>query len=203
MSEEYKLPKEQRAKDEAEISKITWSKGPYSFLLLRTQEKYSLKANQKRRLLLEQQLNLSFPMITDEMLLALYKYSCQKYLQDCHQKYNFSSGFGSTPSERKFAATLQAIVNANPILKHLEIYPSVEHSNDLPSNFKMVIGNYVPDFLIFGLKIKGASAVAIEIDGDFHVEKWSKDELRNAHLKQLKIFTVEIPNEQAADITTL
>lgn len=199
----YKLPIEQQSKDEAENLRITWNSGPYNFLLGRTQEKYRLKANQKRRVQLEEQLGLRLPMITDPMLLELYKYACQKFMTKCNNKFGHHSGFGQTSSERIFAATIQSIIENNPKLKHLEVYPSQNHSRDLPSNFKMVVGNLVPDFIIAGIKEKRFSLVAIEIDGGSHVDKFSKDELRYAHMEEMMIFSFGLPNEQAGDIEYL
>ncbi len=199
----YKLPFEQLSKDEAQVLKSTWKSGAFHFLLQRTEEKYNLKNNKLRRTNLEEYSNTRFPLITDQMLFSLYRYASTKYLNYCKSNYNNYSGFSTTPSEKIFLKSIESIIKNNPKLKHLEIYPSNSYIKDLPPNFKMVIGNYVPDFLVFGLKIKGFSAVAFEVDGDSHINKHSKDELRNAHLKELKIFTIEIPNNQVNDITYL
>lgn len=194
-----KLPIEQQAKDETEKLKINWNTGPYNFLLQRTQDKYHLKANQKRRSQLKNQLGIDLPVITDQILQDLYKYACLKYMKKCNLQYGDCSGFYRTSAERRFLRTLQEIIHKNPKLKHLEIYPSEHQSLDLPPNFKMVVGNIVADYIVFGVKIKGHSAVAIEIDGDSHVYKSTKDELRHSHLKEMKIFTFEIQNDQVCD----
>lgn len=200
MNSIMKLPLEQRSREETEVQRISWNNGPYNFLLMRTQEKFKHKAAKQSRFELEVELGCKFPEITDEMLKSLYEFACTKYLNKCQGKYGASSGFGKTASERAFAMTLETIIKNNPKLKHFEVYPSQNHSKDLPPNFKMVVGNFVPDFLVFGIKDKKCSAVAIEINGDSHIQKWEKDELRNAHLKDLKIFTWEVPNNQATDI---
>lgn len=199
MNSILKLPLEQNAKDEADDLKRSWDHGPFNFLLTRTQEKYKHKATAKRRYSIEQKLNLELPQITDDMLKALYELACHTYQSRCRKWYGNNSGFLRTPSESTFLRTLIEVIKANPKLKHLEVYPSEQHTKDFKPNYKMVVGNHVPDFLIFGLKIRKFSAVAIEIDGDSHIERWSKDELRSSHLKELKIFTLEIPNNQAND----
>jgi very-short-patch-repair endonuclease len=191
---------EQRTREEAEETRITWNTGAYYFLLTRTQEKYELKSITTRRIKLERQLNLTLPKINDEMLKALYEFACIKYMKSCQQRYGFSSGFGRTRSEEGFSKTLESIIQNHPKLKHLEVYPSQKYSTDLSPDFKMVVGNYVPDFIIFGLKIKKSSAVVIEIDGDSHIDKWHKDELRNNHLRQQKLFTFEVQNGQVSDL---
>lgn len=203
MSSLMKIPLEQTARDETEAMKISWNGGPFNFLLTRTLEKYKHKSVTERRLLVETNHNLKLPQLTDEMLLSLYKFACEKYMRRCRNHFGSSSGFYKTSSEIAFAATLDSMIRQNPKLKHLEIYPSQNHSKDLPPNFKMVVGNYVPDFLVFGLKIKGSSAVAIEIDGDSHVDKYSKDELRSKHLKEMKIFPFEVQNDQSKDFKFL
>lgn len=192
---------EQNARDESEQLKRTWNEGPFNFLLSRTAEKYSLKANTTRRLQCERHLGYPLPKITDEMLLSLYVFACLKYQQRCRNQFGLASGFYATPSESDFARTLQSIIKKHSKLNHLEIYPSEQQSKDLPKNFKLVVGNYVPDFIVFGLKGKSSSAVAIEIDGDSHLDKYSKDELRLRHLKEMKVLTWEIPNTQAKDVT--
>ncbi|MGE0632735.1 MAG: hypothetical protein AB7O96_10020, partial [Pseudobdellovibrionaceae bacterium] len=178
MTSEFKLPLEQRSREEAEQTRATWNSGAFNFLMTRTQEKYRLKATRSRRQSLEGQSNCQFPEISDDMLRALYQFACLKYMKKCHRNYGVSSGFSSTPSESAFARTLASIIQNNPSLKHLEVYPSQKNSKDLTPGFKMVVGNYVPDLIIFGLKTDLTSGVAIEIDGDSHIDKWQKDELR-------------------------
>ncbi len=199
----YKLPLEQQSKDETLALKSNWCSGAFYFLLERTSEKYALKKIKNRRSNLEHYSNTKFLPITDQMLFSLYQFASQKYLSYCQSNYNNYSGFSTTPSERKFLESIESIIKNHPKLKHLEIYPSHNYNKKFPSNFKMVIGNYVPDFLVFGLKIRGFSAVAFEIDGDSHTYKFAKDELRSKHLKELKIFTIEIPNNQVNDISYL
>lgn len=194
---------EQKVRDESEYLKVSWNSGPFNFLLNRTSEKYPLKLNTLRRLQCEKSLGLVLPKITDEMLLSLYNFSCQRYQQKCRNQYGNSSGFYSTQAESVFAKTLRNIIKNNPKLSHLEVYPSNEYSKDLPKNFKAVIGNYVPDFLIFGIKIKGVSAVVAEINGDSHNYKFIKDELKDQHLKELNIFTWGIDNKQVQDMNYL
>ena len=64
---------------------------------------------------------------------------------------------------------------------------------------KAVIGVHVPDFLLFGMKTKGYSAVVIEMDGDSHVDKSRKDFVYYKHLEELGVFVWSIPNNQARD----
>ncbi|MES2803629.1 MAG: hypothetical protein V4654_14140 [Bdellovibrionota bacterium] len=191
---------EQSAKEEAEYQKISWDTGCFNFLLTRTKTKFTHKSNFKRRLNIEKQLAIKLPAITDEMLKSLYELACQKYIRKCKSLYEVSSGFGKTKSEHMFLDTISEIIRLNPKLKNLEVYPSMQFSKDFPKDFKMVVGNYVPDFLVFGLKTNGSSAVSFEINGDSHIEKWRKDDLRNRHFGELNIFTVEIPNDQVKDI---
>lgn len=199
MTSAFKLPLEQISREEAWQMKITWNTGAFNFLLARTQEKYRLKAVTARRRNLETQLSYKFPEINDDILRAVYQFACIRYMKRCHQNYGVSSGFGSTSSESTFSRTLLSIIQNNPKLKHLEVYPSQEYSKDLPPGFKMVVGNYVPDFIVFGLKTELTSGVAIEIDGDSHINKSEKDALRSGHLEEQKIFTWEIPNTQSSD----
>lgn len=198
-----KLPLEENAKDEAKELKRSWDSGFYNFLLMRTKEKYKHSINKAKRLKIEKKLSLQFPEITDEMLLELYTHACTKYLHKIQKQYQNHSGFQKTPSEYAFTETLNTIIKNDPKLKHLEVYPSAHRAKDFPSDLKMVVGNYVPDFLIFGLKIEKFSAVAIEIDGESHIQKYSKDKIRNDHLKQLKIFNFEVQNHQANDLSFL
>lgn len=194
-----KLPLEQKSREEAEEKRITFNSGAINFLLSRTQEKYRLKAVSTRRQNIELLLDCKFPEINDDILNELYQFACVRHMNRCRRDYGASSGFLKTSSETVFARTLSAIIQNNPKLKHLEIYPSLEYSKELPPGFKMVVGNYVPDFIVFGLKDKRTSGVAIEIDGDSHIDKAEKDQLRCTHFRQLKLFTWEIPNNQASD----
>lgn len=194
---------EQQGKDEAESLKISWSNGPYNLLLSRTTEKYKHKATAERRRSIEVSQNVILPQITDKTLLSLYEHACEKYMRRCHRQPGGYTGFSTTPSENKFAEALNFIIGKNPTLRHLEVYPSQSRSKDLRPGFKMVVGNYVPDFVVFGLKTNGCSAVAIEIDGNAHVYKYAKDEVRSAHLKEMKIFPFEVQNDQSTDIAYL
>lgn len=193
------LKLEKRTKDEAVELKRNWSTGSFDFFLFRTQEKSLLKATIKRRLAIENQLNLSLPNLTDEQLKSLYIHACLKYKNKCRSKYGESSGFLKTYSERIFLETLQRIIHLHPKLKHLEIYPSLTFSKDLPTGFKMVIGNYVPDFIIFGIKDEEYICMTVEIDGDSHINKFEKDDLRRGHLNELNILQWEVPNDQVKD----
>lgn len=190
---------EQKAREESEHIKRTWNEGPFNFILSRTGEKYSLKANTARRLLCERLCGHDLPKITDKMLLSIYVFACLRYQGRCRNQYGPTSGFLATKSESDFAQTLQSIIKSHAKLAHLEVYPSEGQSKDLPANFKMVVGNYVPDFLIFGLKGKKSSAVAVEIDGDSHLDKYSKDKMRSEHLQEMKVLTWEVQNTQAKD----
>lgn len=200
MLQNNKLPFEQHAKDEAEYNKIAWANGPYEFLLNRTEEKYKHKSNSIRRRMIEDDLKTILPVISDEILKSLYLLACSKYQRKSFSNYDSSSGFLKTSFENTFLKTVEQIIKDEPKLKHLEIYPSQNYSKYLPVNFKIVVGNYVPDFIIFGLKKIESSAVVFEINGPSHEKKSAKDILRDLHLEELKIFTVQITNEQAADI---
>ncbi len=193
-----KLPLEHQARNEAKINKARWSHGCFHFLLQRTTTQYNHKTTTHRRQLLESVNNISLPIIDDAMLLSLYRLACFKYLHSCFHKY-LNSGFERTYHEKMFLSTLQNIISTNPKFKYLEIYPSSFLSKDLSPLQKMVIGIHVPDFLIFGLKHPGYSSVVIELDGDSHIEKYSKDKLYYDHLQELGIFCWSIPNDKVTD----
>lgn len=193
------LPNEQLIKDEAEYLKECWKSPTYEFLLSRSLQKYNHEATSIRRKDIESLLDTQLLPITDEMLFQLYLHACLKYQKRCNQDFNLQSGFLRTPQERMFMQTLVEIIKKNPNLKLLEVFPSSEVSKDLPDNFKMVIGNYVPDYVVFGLKTKKSSGIVFEIDGESHSKKYEKDLLRNRHLYELNLFTIEIPNDQVRD----
>lgn len=193
------VPNEQLMKEEVQYLKESWNRPTFEFLLGRSIQKYTHKAALNRRRQIESQLNIDLPPITDEMLIKLYLHACSKYQRKCNSTYNEKSGFLRTPQERVFFETLKSILTKHSKLKHLEIYPSPSQSSDLPPDFKYVIGNYVPDFVVFGLKTKRSSGIVFEIDGESHSKKYQKDLLRNEHLLELNLFTIEIPNNQATD----
>lgn len=193
------VPTEQLMKEETQYIKESWNSPIYEFLMSRSTQKYTHKATATRRRQIESQLNIELPPITDEMLIKLYLHACSKYQRKCNSTYNEKSGFLKTPQERVFLETLKSILSKHSKLKHLEIYPSPLQSTDLPPDFKYVVGNYVPDFVVFGLKTKKSSGIVFEIDGESHSKKHQKDLLRNEHLLELNLFTIEIPNNQVTD----
>lgn len=192
---------EQISKEESQYESYKWNKGCFNFLLQRVGENYIHQKNSQRRLAIESSLNMKLPPIEDHILIELYKYACNKYQKSCNRNFNEHSGFQKTTSEHQFLKTIEAVIKSNPDFKYIEIYPSISFSKDLPTNHKVVIGSYVPDFILFGFKTSKASAVVIEIDGDSHINKLQKDLLRDQQLSELRIFTFSVPNEQAQDST--
>lgn len=195
----FSLPLEQRAKDEEEQLLTHWNHGPFNFLLQRTFNAYLKDKTKKRREEVEATINKHLPPVTDEMLLSLYQHACRRFQDLCKSRFGNNSGFLKTSSERKFMDTLESILKENPELKGIEVYPSYCYCKNLSPMMKMVVGNHVPDFVIFGIKNVKASAVAIEIDGDSHIDKYQKDLLRDQHLQELKTFTFSIQNSQVQD----
>jgi very-short-patch-repair endonuclease len=193
------LPLEQKSKKESRVERYTWNKGRFNFLLRRTEEVYGRKKNLALRAVIENQIAQTLPRISDAHLLELYKFAYSKYLTKCHRDYRHHSGFLRTRAEHAFLDTLESILKQHPEFKYLEIYPSNDFSKNLNPGMKMVVGNYVPDFLIFGLKTDGYTSLTIEIDGDSHIHKFAKDELRRSHLAELKIRQLSISNERAAN----
>lgn len=195
-----KLPINEMIKDEAKYLKQSWSSGPFNFLLIRTIEKHSLRINSLRRSHLESLSGLSFPSFSDNQLKELYLLASQKYQAKCNSIYGASSGFYSTRHEEIFLRNLSQVIKENPLLRHLEIYPSIDHSKDLPPYFKMVIGNYVPDFVVFGIKSKNISAITLEIDGHSHLDKHEKDMNKSLQLEEMGIAQYEIQNDKVNDL---
>ncbi|MBL7688064.1 MAG: DUF559 domain-containing protein [Bdellovibrionaceae bacterium] len=202
MSSVLIVPWEQRAKEDADLQRITWGTGAFNFLLSRTKEKYNHKAGLKRRAYFARDSDCAFPELSDEALKLLYRHACEKYQRTCQTKHEYS-GFQQTPSERILLKTIIGIIKTHPKLKHLEIYPSDSQSSDMLPGLKMVVGNRVPDCLIFGLKTLRSSAVAIEVDGESHIKSSAKDELRNRQLAEMGLFTFEIQNDQVRDVEFL
>jgi very-short-patch-repair endonuclease len=198
-TKKYDLPLEQRAKDEVEPLKIFWNQGPYNFLLHRTLNFYHRSKTRALRDEVSSKIgNYLFP-ITDDLLLSLYEHACKKYQAFCKFKYSNNSGFMKTNSEIKFIETIESVLRDHPEFKGIEIYPSYSHSKDVNKMMKMVVGNHVPDFILFGIKTKGSSGVALEIDGDSHIAKYEKDLLKDNHLQEMKLFTFSIQNDQVRD----
>lgn len=199
MSKNYKLPTQQQTKDETKNLKKYWKSGPFHFLMNRTEEKYYLKANLKRLSSLDKDFLSLFPVFDDSHLKELYFYACNKYQKKCTEKHE-NTGFAPTYYEEQFLASLLKLIKQLSKLKHIEIYPSLTHSPDFHPGLKMVIGNYVPDFIIFGLTTKGFTAITVEINGDAHLNKFSKDLLRSVQLEEIDIAQMEIPNNKAKDL---
>lgn len=164
----------------------------------RTTDLYHHKKIERRRTQIESQLNQSLPLIQDHILLELYKLACSKYRAKCNSNYDYN-GFSKTYPEKVFLNTIETVIKNNPELKYLEIYPSSRFSKDLIPLNKMVVGNHVPDFLTFGLKSKGYSSIAFEIDGDSHENKYSKDKLYYDHMEEVGICCLSIPNDKVMD----
>ncbi len=194
----FKVPWEQRAKEDNDLQRITWKTGAFNCLLSRTKEKYRHKTTLKKRIQLAGESECPFPELSDDVLKSLYRFACEKYCKSCQTKYEYS-GFQRTPAERIFLDTVSEIIKSHPKLKHLEVYPSEDRCPDFQPRLKMVVGNRVPDFLIFGLKIPGCSAIAVEIDGESHIKSAAKDGLRNSQLKEMGLFTFEVQNDQVRD----
>ena len=151
-----------------------------------------------RRAAIENVLNLELCPLTDDILKSLYQFACQIFLAKCHLRFEHS-GFQKTPSERKLLETIHQVIQDHHEFKHVEIYPSVRHSKDFPPKLKMVIGCYVPDLIIFGLKKDGYSGAFIEVDGDSHIYKHRSDMKMYDRLEELGLFPLPIPNEKSTD----
>lgn len=182
---------------EAWNDSLRWSTGYFNYLLTRTNNKFFIKKNTERRILLESKLQTNLPLLNDTHLEQLYNYACSLFLKYCFDNYD-NSGIQSTPYEKTMLKNLENIISENKDFKSLNIYPYCN-----PKRHKPVIGCHMPDFLIFGLKEKKYSALVLEVDGDSHVDKYSRDINYYNHLKELGILVIPIPNEKASDQTYL
>ena len=193
------LPLEENARAESEKLYAQWNHGCYRFLLQRTADHYNRIAVATRRKLVEEKLQAVLPAISDEMLSVLYSHAMKRYKTTCFERYQHS-GFEMTNSERQFKESLEKILTSLGYAKHVEVYPSDTYSKDFPARTRLVAGVHAPDFLIFGLKQKGFSSIAIEVDGDSHVHKTAKDFRKYANLQQLGILALSIPAEKVSDL---
>lgn len=193
------LPLEENARTETETLYAQWNQGCYRFLLQRTDDYFDRLATTNRRKLVEEQLTVSLPPVTDEMLSALYVHSMRLFKSSCFERFQHS-GFEMTLSERQFQKTLEDALVELGYAKNLEVYPSHNYSKDFPAHTRLAVGVHAPDFLIFGLKQKGFSSIAIEIDGDAHVYKSGKDFQKYANLQQLGILALSIPSDKVSDL---
>lgn len=192
------LPLEENARTESEKLYAQWNRGCYRFILERTANYYNRVATSNRRKIVEDKIGLNLPPITDTMLCALYSYSMKRFKSTCFERFQHS-GFEMTSSERQFQRTLETVLTNLGYTNQVEVYPSEAHSKDFPAQTRLVAGVHAPDFLIFGLKQKGFSSIAIEIDGDSHIHKASKDFQKYANLEQLGILALSVPAEKASD----
>jgi len=147
---------------------------------------------------IERLLNLELDLLTDEMLKGLYQFACQIFLAKCNLRFEHS-GFQKTPSERKLLETIHRVIQDHPEFRYIEIYPSSLYSKDFPPTLKMVIGCYVPDFIIFGLKRDGYSGAFIEVDGASHAYQYGSDMKMYDRLEDMGLFPLPIPNEKSTD----
>ena len=170
-----------------------WNIGPYKFLLQRTLNDYHKSKSSSRRMKISALLKKELPLIDDDMLKQLYFFASNKYQTRCQHQYEHT-GFQTTPSERRFIETLNKIIKSDSRFKYLQIFPNNKYSGS-----KMVVGCYVPDFIVFGLKKNGYDGVFIEIDGDIHVEKTPKDHFMQDCLMSLGLYPISIPNERTGD----
>lgn len=187
-------PLEELARKQTLQLQSSWEKGCFNFLLQRTENYFHNRKVSSRRIQIEASINKQLPMIDDASLLALYTHACKVFQKQCRIRF-IHNGFQRTLPEKLFLNTLQRVILENPTFKYLESYPSWSDSK----NFKMVVGTHVPDFVVFGLKHPGYSSLVIEIDGDSHSEKYSKDQLYYDHLRELGIFYWSVPNEKVTD----
>lgn len=193
------LPLEENARTETEKLYAQWNQGCYRFLLQRTDDHFDRLATTNRRKLAEEQIGSILQPITDEMLSVLYAHSMKLFKSSCFERFQHS-GFEMTLSERQFQKTLEEALAELGYTKNVEVYPSLSYSKDFPAHTRLVVGVHAPDFLIFGLKQKGFSSIAIEIDGDAHVHKAGKDFQKYANLQQLGILALSIPSEKVSDL---
>lgn len=188
---------EQNIKDETIAKNNQWNKGCYHFILQRTLNEYYRKKSALRRAKTQNTLNVSLPLITDEIITALFEHASQIYFDKCSAKFEHT-GFQSTPSERKFLESFKELTKIYSEFKNIEIYPIDHYTKQL--NKKIVVGCHLPDYVVFGLKMTGYSGVVIEIDGDSHINKLGKDMIAYSHFESLGLFPLSIPNEKATDL---
>ena len=189
---------EGQSKEESEQLYKQWNKGAFNFLLQRTLNNFNRSKTIKRRTLAAKTIQEDLPPISDEILLYLYQKAAKKHRKLCSTQFN-ESGYQDTPSEIAFRKTLESIIDSDPKYSHLEAYPRLRHSKDLLSNQKMTVGVLVPDFIVYGIKRLGCTAVCFEINGDSHVYKHGKDVEREKRLESLGIVTLPIENDRSRD----
>ncbi len=184
---------------EREFQNQTFKKGPYLFLLSRTQNEYERVKTLKRRELLAEQCDSSFPVLSDDILQFLYTTGRDNYESYCRDNYK-GNGFDKTYSELQFFENLEKIKQDLPILKDVEIIPTSSSESK-----RMSTGPYVPDFIFFGLSRNGCSLVTVEVDGEYHFDykKSLKDKNRDDDLRSMKIDTIRIENKYINDLDIL
>ncbi len=191
---------EQDIKDETKRKIKQWNKGCHHFILQRTLNEFYRKKTVLRRAQIEKSLTVSLPLITDEMITALFSHASQLYFDRCSARFEHT-GFQSTPAERRFLETFKELTKTHIEFKNADIYPTDHYSKQL--NRKLVVGCHLPDYVIFGLKMNGYSGLVIEIDGDSHVNKLEKDMITYSHFESLGLYPISIPNEKSTDLQFL
>src|SRR4051794_5652448 len=108
-----RYPLEHQAREQAELNRFRWSDGCFSFLLQRTSNHFNRKGVSQRRHQLESIIHQPLPILSDEILLALYQYACKSYQQECHLKY-LHTGFQKTHQEKLLLSTVEKIISDEP-----------------------------------------------------------------------------------------
>jgi len=138
------------------------------------------------------------PTINYEELTYLYLRACRKRLKEDTEK-DLCNQYRVTPGETKFGSTFkellegESLVNKKEQVLNLQISPS--NKGNYPYNYydeynmRFVVGNMLPDFMILDGKfdhfndktgqIESYWALAIEIDGNCHIDKIEKDHARD------------------------
>lgn len=179
-----------KTNEEAKKLNKTWRKGAFNFLHQRTLNNYSKSKTSIRRTIIESSLDIVLPILDDEILEKLY----MKVLNEYQRRYKGSvnSGFDLTSYEISFIRTYSEIKSKIPKLSDVVLVPNI-------GTTRISIGPYLPDFLLFGLSIKGYSLIALEIDGGIHSLKQAKDFSKQDDLLEFGIYTICIQNNQVGN----
>ncbi len=182
---------------ETQYQNQTFHKGPFKFLLSRTEHEYQRPITNRRRTILSEQSGSPFPQLTDSILESLYNHTVLQYKKKCLSKYK-DTGFGFNQKELLFLDSFNRLKESLPILRGVEIYP-------VRDSVRMAIGPYLPDFLIFGLAQKGSSLLSIEVNGSIHLQqdKVDKDIEKASNLRKLDIGTIDIDNQDVSNLDFL
>lgn len=173
---------------EASQEELKWNCGCYDYLLYRSQYGERKKQFLEKIKELEVTSDTKLPFLRDASLESVFKNISNLHKQKT-LKGNTISAYEKTGCEKRVLSTILKELE-KPRYKHVEVYPSQGRD-------KLLIGNYVPDIVIFGLKIKGFNAVIIEVNGGVHNDKMLKDSIMEKHLNELGFYVWSIDNHNA------